>query len=176
MAQRTIATDSIQRALVRMRGQIVMLDVDLAVLYQVNVKALNQAVKRNRSRFKPDFMFRLRKEEARALRSHFVTAKRGRGGRRTLPYAFTEQGVAMLSTVLRSRRAVAVNIQIMRTFVQLRRTLISHQDLARKIEALERRYDGRFSAVFEALRQLAAPRLDEPRRKIGFLAARVDRV
>jgi hypothetical protein len=160
--------ETIQRALVRARDDVVLLDSDLAMLYGVDVKVLNQAVKRNRSRFPADFMFQLDQREAARLRSQFVTAKKGRGGRRTLPYAFTEQGVAMLSSVLRSERAIAVNVEIMRTFVRLRRHAISHQDLARKIEALERKYDGQFSVVFAALRELTGPAV-RPRRAIGFL-------
>src|SRR5947207_6747452 len=119
-----------------------MLDEDLALLYDVEVKALNQAVKRNRTRFPSDFMFRLSPYEANSLRSQIVTANRGRGGRRTLPFAFSEQGVAMLSTVLRSERAVRVNIEIMRVFVRLRGMLAANDDLRRKLETLERKYDG----------------------------------
>ena len=162
-----VDAEVIQRAVRRIRGQNVMLDSDLASLYQVDVKVLNQAVKRNRPRFPPDFMFQLTSTEAASLRSQFVTAKAGRGGRRTQPYAFTEQGVAMLSSVLRSERAVRVNITIMRTFVQLRRMLGASQELARKLDALERKYDGQFHAVFEAIRQLMAPSRP-PRRAIGF--------
>lgn len=157
----------IQRAVLRLRDQNVMLDADLASLYQVDVKVLNQAVKRNRQRFPPDFMFQLTFKEATSLRSQFVTAKTGRGGRRTLPYAFTEQGVAMLSSVLRSERAVRVNIAIMRAFVGLRRMLGANEELARKLVALERKYDGQFLAVFEAIRELMAPSR-RARRAIGF--------
>lgn len=157
----------IQRAVLRIRGQNVMLDADLASLYHVEVKVLNQAVKRNRPRFPPDFMFLLTLKEATSLRSQFVTAKTGSGGRRTLPYVFTEQGVAMLSSVLRSERAVRVNITIMRAFVQLRRILGANEELARKLAALERKYDGQFHVVFEAIRQLMTP--SQPRRRsIGF--------
>jgi hypothetical protein len=141
--------EQIQRAVRRVRGQNVIIDTDLAALYQVPVKALNQAVARNRERFPPDFMFRLTRAEAAGLRSQIVTAKRGRGGRRTTPYAFTEQGVAMLSSVLRSSRAIRVNVEIMRAFVRLRRALAAHEELARKLSALERKYDGQFSVVFE---------------------------
>jgi hypothetical protein len=144
-----------------------MLDADLAALYGVPVKSLNQAVKRNRDRFPVDFMFQLSPSAVRRLRSQSVTAKTGRGGRRTAPYVFTEQGVAMLSSVLRSDRAVRVNIEIMRTFVRLRQMLRANADLARKLAALERRYDQRFKVVFEAIRQLMTP--PEPaRRPIGF--------
>jgi hypothetical protein len=154
------------------RGHRVMLDVDLAALYDVETKALNQAVKRNIARFPSDFMFRLTAEEAAASRSQLVTlnsapetpdenkAQRAipRGANvKYLPYAFTEQGVSMLSSVLRSPRAVQVNIEIMRTFVRLRRALASHEDFARKLDGLESRYDRQFGAVFEALRQLMNP-------------------
>ncbi len=162
-----VDTDMIQRAVVRIRGQNVMLDSDLASLYRVDVKALNQAVKRNRQRFPPDFMFQLTAGEIAPLRSQIVTANPGRGGRRTPPYAFTEQGVAMLSSVLRSRRAVRVNIEIMRAFVRLRRMLGANEELARKLDALERKYDGQFRAVFQAIRELMTPSR-RPQRTIGF--------
>jgi len=155
-----------------MRGEKVMFDADLAMLYGVEVRSLNQAVARNRKRFPADFAFQLTDDELAALRSQFVisksptsqassrlrsqivTSNTGRGGRRYLPYAFTEQGVAMLSSVLRSARAVEVNIAIMRTFVQLRRLMDSNRDLARKIESLEKKYDEQFSAVFAAIKEL----------------------
>ena len=157
----------IRRLVVNVRAQNVMIDSDLAVLYGVEVKALNQAVSRNSGRFPPDFMFRLTSKETDALRSQSVTAKTGRGGRRNAPYAFTEQGVAMLSSVLRSPRAVRVNIEIMRAFVQLRRMLLAHEELARKLEQLEHKYDGQFEVVFRAIRELMKARLLFPR-KIGF--------
>jgi hypothetical protein len=144
-----------------------MLDSDLAALYGVEVKALNQAVRRNKERFPADFMFQLTAKEARSLRSQFVTANAGRGGRRTRPYAFTEQGVAMLSSVLRSPRAVQVNIEIMRAFVRLRRMLGANEELARKLDALEHKYDSQFRAVFQAIRELMTPSRP-PRRTIGF--------
>lgn len=146
-----------------------MLDADLAMLYGVLTKALVQAVKRNRSRFPSDFMFQLTSEESSALRSQFVTSnlKQGRGGRRYAPYAFTEQGVAMLSSVLRSSRAIQVNIEIMRTFVCLRQILASHADLARRLKALERKYDAKFKVVFDAIRELMAPPARSPRH-MGF--------
>src|SRR5713101_8194436 len=129
--------DHIHRAILPVRGQRVMLDADLAALYRVPQKALIQAVRRNLSRFPVDFMFRLTGAEAAGLRSQFVTSNppRGRGGRRYAPYAFTEQGTAMLSSVLRSRRAIEVNIAIMRTFVRLRQMVLSHEGLARKLDA-----------------------------------------
>ncbi|OGL64775.1 MAG: DNA-binding protein [Candidatus Tectomicrobia bacterium RIFCSPLOWO2_12_FULL_69_37] len=142
-----------------------MLDADLAALYGVDTRSLVQAVKRNLGRFPADFMFQLTSEEFDNLRSQFVISSWG--GRRSSPYAFTEQGVSMLSSVLKSRRAVQVNVEIMRTFVRLRQMLASHADLARKLDTLEKRYDAQFKAVFDAIRQLMAP--PEPKRKrIGF--------
>jgi len=146
-----------------------MLDDDLAELYAVQTKVFNQAVRRNRNRFPADFMFQLTGEEYHSLRSQIVTLNTGRGRhRKYLPYAFTEQGVAMLSSVLRSDRAVQVNIEIMRAFVRLREMLATHKDLAAKLEALEKKYDSQFRVVFDAIRQLMIP--PEPKkRKIGFL-------
>ncbi len=160
-----------------------MLDFDLAALYGVTTSALNQAVRRNRSRFPSDFIFRLTAEEnanlecqtgisskGSGLGSQTVIAKRGRGGRRVLPYAFTEQGVAMLSTVLRSERAVKVNIAIMRAFVRLRETLETNRELAKKFAELEQRvgaHDTEIAAIIDAIRQLMAP-AKKPAREIGF--------
>ena len=146
-----------------------MLDDDLADLYDVQTKVFNQAVRRNRNRFPSDFMFQLTDREYHSLRSQIVTLNSGRGRhRKYLPYAFTEQGVAMLSSVLRSNRAVQVNIEIMRAFVRLREMLATHKDLAAKLEALEKKYDSQFRVVFDAIRQLMIP--PEPKkRKIGFL-------
>jgi hypothetical protein len=162
------------------RGEKVMFDADLAKLYGVTTKALNQAMTRNKARFPEDFAFRLTGEEFSNLRSQIVTTSAGRsilrsqivtsslhGGRRRSPYAFTEQGVAMLSSVLRSSRAIEVNIAIMRTFVQLRRLMDSNRDLGRKIEALEKKYDEQFAAVFAAIKQLIAPTAPV-RKQIGF--------
>ncbi|OLC13542.1 MAG: DNA-binding protein [Candidatus Rokubacteria bacterium 13_1_40CM_69_27] len=146
-----------------------MLDFDLAALYAVPTRVLVQAVKRNVARFPSDFMFRLTAEEAERLRSQIVISKIGRGGRRYAPYAFTEQGVAMLSSVLRSHRAIQVNVAIMRTFVRLRAMLASHDDLARKLDALEKKYDAQFKVVFDAIRHLMAPPT-AGRRAIGFRA------
>jgi len=159
----------IEKLIFLIRGQKVMLDGDLAELYQVSTKVLNQAVKRNEDRFPADFMFQLTHEEFTALRSQIVTLESGRGRhRKYLPHAFTEQGVAMLSSVLRSKRAVRVNIEIMRAFVRLREILATHKDLAAKLETLERKYDAQFKVVFDAIRQLMTP--PEPKkRKIGFL-------
>jgi hypothetical protein len=164
-----VPAERIERAILLIRGQKVMLDGDLATLYDVQVKVLNQAVRRNIDRFPEDFMFQLTAQEFDDLRSQSVTSSSGWGGRRYPPYAFTEQGVAMLSSVLRSKRAVQVNIEIMRAFVRLRRMLASHADLARKLDALEKRYDAQFKVVFEAIRELMTP--PEPkRRRIGFRA------
>ena len=157
----------IEQRIFLVRGQKVMLDADLAELYRVPTKSLNLAVKRNADRFPEDFMFQLTDDDVAGLRFHFETSKRGRGGRRYAPYAFTEQGVAMLSSVLRSPRAVQVNIAIMRTFVRLREMLLSNAELARKLAALENKYDAQFKVVFDAIRELMLPP-DPPRRKIGF--------
>ena len=165
-----IDVEKIQRAVLRVRSQNVLLDSDLAALYGVEVKVLNQAVRRNKERFPADFMFQLNANEAASLRSQIVTANARRGGRRTAPYAFTEQGVAMLSSVLRSPRAVRVNIEIMRAFVQLRRMLGANEELARKLDALEQKYDSQFRAVFQAIRELMTPSRP-PQRTIGFRGA-----
>ena len=158
--------ERIERSIHLVRGHRVILDRDLAALYGVTVKVLNQAVKRNLDRFPDDFMFQLSWEDVQASRSQIVTLKRGRNVKYR-PYAFTEQGVAMLSSVLRSPRAVQVNIEIVRAFVRLRRWLGGHATLARKIDALERKYDARFKVVFEAIRKLMEPP-PTPRRRIGF--------
>jgi hypothetical protein len=169
VAKASTITVSVERAIHLIRGERVLLDSDLARLYEVATKALIQAVQRNRSRFPSDFMFQLTPGELALLRSQTVTSNTSprRGGRRYRPYAFTEQGVAMLSSVLRSATAICVNIEIMRAFVRLRRLLNGHADLARKLEALERKYDGQFAAVFEAIRRLMDP-TQEPHRRIGF--------
>lgn len=161
--------ERIEGGILLLRGERVMLDADLAALYGVPTRALIQATKRNLDRFPPDFMFQLDSVEVELLRSQIVTSKSGRGGRRHRPYAFTEQGVAMLSSVLRGRRAVRVNIEIMRTFVRLRRILASHADLARKLNELESRYDEQFRVVFDAIRELMEPPPPPPKRPIGFL-------
>jgi hypothetical protein len=157
----------VERRIFLVRGQKVMLDTDLAELYRVPTKSLNLTVKRNADRFPEDFTFRLTDDEVAGLRFHFETSKRGRGGRRYLPYAFTEQGVAMLSSVLRSSRAVQVNIAIMRTFVRLREMLLSNTELARKLAALENKYDAQFKVVFDAIREQMLPPAP-PKRQIGF--------
>jgi len=169
MSERALVpVERIERAILRLRGHNVMLDSDLAALYQVNVKVLNQAVKRSRGRFPTDFMFRLTAPEAEFLRSQIVTLKSGRGRhRKYLPYVFTEQGVAMLSSVLRSPRAVRVNIELMRAFVRLRQMLVSNAELAKKLDELERKYDAQFRTVFDAIRELMAP-VPAAQRRIGF--------
>jgi hypothetical protein len=141
-----VPSERIERSILLIRGQKVMLSIDLAELYQVEPRVLVQAVKRNIDRFPEDFMFQLTEEEYTNLKSQIVISSWG-GLRRARPYAFTEQGVAMSSSVLRSKRAVQVNIEIMRAFVRLRRILASHADLARKLEALEKKYDAQFNPV-----------------------------
>ena len=161
-----IVSEQVERNILLIRGHRVMLDTDLAKLYRVPTKAINQAVKRNTNRFPVDFMFQLTSEETTALRSQFVTSK-NRGGRQYRPYAFTEQGVAMLSSVLHSERAIQVNIAIMRAFVQLREMIGSNKRLARRLTELEKKYDSQFRIVFEAIREL----MTEPESKakrIGF--------
>lgn len=161
-----IPSERITKSILLARSQKVLLDADLAELYGVDTRVLNQAVRRNIERFPADFMFQLTHEEWSNLRSQIVISS-AHGGRRLRPYAFTEQGVAMLSSVLRSRRAIAVNVEIMRAFVELRRLLESTDGLARKLDALERKYDGQLAHVFEAIRQLVTP----PKagdKKIGF--------
>ena len=157
-----------ERRILLIRSQRVMLDFDLAELYGVQTKVLNQAVRRNLDRFPDDFMFQLTEAEWENLRSQFVTSSSQHGGRRYSPYAFTEQGVAMLSSVLRSKRAVQVNIAIMRAFVRLRELLSTHADLARKLEAMEQKYDSQFKVVFDAIRQLMSPPPPGTKKEIGF--------
>jgi hypothetical protein len=163
-----VPTERIERSILLIREQKVLLDSDLADLYGVETRVLVQAVKRNLPRFPDDFMFQLTQDEFALLRSQTVTSKT-RGGRRSRPYAFTEQGVAMLSSVLRSERAIEVNIEIMRAFVRLREMILSHQELSRKLDALEEKYDHQFKIIFDAIRQLMAP-APEPakKRRIGF--------
>ncbi|MGH7619323.1 MAG: ORF6N domain-containing protein [Gemmatimonadaceae bacterium] len=170
MARADPNPESVASLIFVLRGERVLLSQHLAELYGVPVNALNQAVKRNAVRFPSDFMFQLSAVEFEGLKSQFVTSKRG-GLRRALPYAFTEQGVAMLSSVLHSPRAIQVNIAVMRTFVQLRRLMDSNRELAWKIEALESHYDEQFAIVFDAIKQLIAEeeeRTIPPERRIGF--------
>jgi len=164
--QLPIRVDRIEKAILLIRGQKVMLDRDLAELYAVETGALNRAVKRNIQRFPEDFMFQITDEEAERLRCQTGISKRGRGGRRYLPYVFTEQGVAMLSSVLNSERAIEVNIAIMRVFVRLREMMATHKELAFKLAELEERLEGhdeQIQNIFEAIRQLMT--LPEPPRK-----------
>ena len=159
--------EGIERSIFIIRGSRVMLSTHLAALYDVEPRALVQAVKRNRERFPTDFMFQLTASEWENLKSQIVISSWG-GSRRAAPYAFTEQGIAMLSSVLNSRRAIQVNIEIMRAFVRLRRMLASNAALARKLADLEKKYDAQFKVVFDAIRQLMAPP-EFKKRKIGFL-------
>jgi hypothetical protein len=174
-AREMVLPKRIESLIVPIRGQRVILAEDLAALYEVEVRALNQAVARNVERFPADFMFQLTGEEVTNLRSQSVISNSsednphpGRGGRRYLPYAFTEQGVAMLSSVLRSPRAILVNVEIMRAFVHLRRMLASNADLAWKLAALEKKYDGQFKVVFDAIRALMTPPDAKKKRAVGF--------
>lgn len=165
-----IPIEHIEQKILLIRGHKVMLDSDLAALYGVEVKRLNEQVQRNRDRFPEDFMFQLNNQEVARLRSQFATLDTGRGEyRKYTPYVFTEQGVAMLSSVLRSPRAIKVNIEIMRAFVQLRQLLMSHKELAEKLDKMEKTYDNNFRIVFQHLRQLMEPPPVPPKRKIGFL-------
>ncbi len=161
-----IPSELIENKIYCFRGLAVMLDSDLAALYEVETRRLKEQVKRNISRFPDDFMFVLSNQELEILRSQNATSSWG--GSRYLPMAFTEQGVAMLSSVLNSERAINVNIQIMRSFSKLRKMLSSHEELKRKIESMEKQYDDKFRIVFEAIKQML--REDRhPKRKIGFL-------
>ncbi len=163
----SLREENISRRILTIRGCRVLMDADLAALYDVPTKSFNQAIQRNKDRFPEDFMFRLTEGEFAGLRSQFVTSKKGRGGRRYLPYVFTEQGVAMLSGVLNSHRAVQVNIAIMRAFVRMRESMASHLELAQRLNAMEKTYDARFRVVFDAIRALMEPP-KTPRRRIGF--------
>lgn len=174
---KNLISETIESKIYVIRGRRVMLDSDLAELYGVATKVLNQAVKRNRSRFPEDFMYQLNREEIVTLRSQIVTSKKGRGGSQYRPFAFTELGVAMLSSVLNSEKAIKVNIQIMRTFVKLREVMSLHKDLYKRIDDLERgfqkkfrEHDESFKIIFEAIRKLLEAPLSEkkPKRKIGF--------
>jgi len=165
-----VAAPAIERRIFVVRERQVMLDEDLADLYGVETKRLVEQVKRNLDRFPEDFMFHLDKEEAAALRSQIATSNTGRGGRRYAPYVFTEQGVAMLSSVLRSKRAIAVNIEIMRAFVELRRVASAYALIEKRLEQIERgmgEHDEQLARIFDALRQLMAPPRTS-KRPIGF--------
>ena len=162
-----IPVEMIEKKILLIRGEKVMLDADIAELYGVETKMLVRAVKRNIDRFPSDFMIQLNRKEFENLRFQFGTSSRW-GGRRYLPYAFTEQGVAMLSSVLNSERAVKVNIEIMRAFVRLRQMLASNAELAHKLDALEKKYDHQFKVVFDAIKQLMIPPDTKKKSKIGF--------
>jgi len=166
-SQQLIPVETIADKIFLIRDQKVMLDVDLADLYQVATGNLNLAVRRNTDRFPEDFMFQLTSQEFENLRLQFATSSWG--GRRYRPYAFTEQGVAMLSSILKSKRAIQVNIAIMRAFVRLRELLATHKDLARKLAAMEKKYDAQFKVVFDAIRNLMTPAPLPPKQKIGFV-------
>lgn len=166
---RLVPVEQVERAILLVRGHKVILDSDLAHFYEVDTKALKRAVRRNQDRFPPDFMFELSVEEYQSLRSQFGTLKRGQHAKYP-PYAFTQEGVAMLSSVLRSQRAAQVNVAIMRAFVRLRQTLTLHKDLAAKLGELEHKiehHDEGIRTLFEAIRQLMAPP-EPPRKQIGF--------
>jgi hypothetical protein len=166
-----VPVEIIESKILLLRGRKIMLDRDLAALYGVETKVLNQAVRRNIKRFPPDFMFRLDKTEmSRFLRSHLVTLKKGRGLHvKYPPLAFTEQGIAMLSGVLNSERAIEVNIAVMRAFVRLRELIAGHRELARRLDQLENKYDKQFKIVFDAIRELISPPV-KPQKRIGFTA------
>ena len=167
MSEAVVSMDRIQQAIILLRGQKVILDRDLAALYRVPTKGLKQAVRRNAGRFPGDFTFVLTPHEFAEWRSQFVTSKADRKGLRHAPMAFTEQGVAMLSSVLNSERAIRVNIEIMRAFVRMRQLLASNAELARRLGELEKRYDAKFKVVFRAIRELMEPP-EKERRSIGF--------
>lgn len=158
----------IETKILIIRGKKVMIDRDLAMLYDVETRALNQAVRRNIKRFPEDFMFQLTKEEMNHWKSQIVISNREKMGLRKRPYAFTENGVAMLSSVLNSERAIQVNIQIMRTFTKIREMLVTHKELRRKIEEMEKKYDYQFKIVFNAIKQLLEP-VQKPKKRIGFI-------
>ena len=160
-----VPVEVIEKHILVLRNQKVILDKDLSQLYGVPTKVLIQAVKRSLKRFPPDFMFQLNGDEFEILRSQIVTSSWG--GRRYFPYAFTEQGIAMLSSVLNSERAIAVNIEIMRSFVRLREMVASHKELAKKLQELEKKYDAQFKVVFDAIHTLLEPP-KKPKRRIGF--------
>lgn len=166
MTSTALVRPSPDQCITRIRGHAVILDVDLAALYGVPVKRLNEQVKRNPERFPEPFVFQLTASEWKSLRSQIATSN-GRGGRRYPPYAFSEHGAIMAATVLNSPQAIQMSVAVVTAFVKLRRMALSVAALARKVAALENKYDGHFAAVFEAIRQLMAPP-DPPRRKIGF--------
>jgi hypothetical protein len=162
-----VPIEVIEKKILLINGQKVILDKDLAGLYGVSTGNLNKAVNRNKERFPEDFLVQLSLEEFSNLKFHFGTSSWG--GTRKPPRAFTENGIAMLSSVLNSKRAIQVNIQIMRTFTKLREMIVTHKDLVKKLNELEKKYDGQFQIVFEAIRQLIEVE-EKPKRKIGFIA------
>jgi len=162
-----ITVESLEQFIFLIRGQKIMLDEDLAALYGVSTKRLNEQVRRNHERFPEDFMFVLTSDEAKFLRSHFATSNEHHGGRRYLPHAFTQEGVAMLSSVLRSSQAIQVNIEIMRAFVRIRSILAAHKELARKVERLERKTANSFEEVFKLIKKYIKP-THVPSSQIGF--------
>lgn len=161
-----LPTEVIEKRIYIFRGQKVMIDRDLAELYGVEIRILNQAVRRNIERFPNDFCFQLTREEWESLRSQMVILKTGRGGKGFYPLVFTEPGIAMLSTVLNSKKAIVINIQIIRTFIQLRNLALNHSDLRHKIELLERQYDEKFKIVFDTLHRMLTD--DTEKEPIGF--------
>lgn len=164
-----VPIERVERSILLIRGEKVILDADLANLYEVPTKRLNEQVRRNRDRFPPDFMFQLTVEELANLRSQFATSSSGWGGRRHPPLAFTEHGAIMAANVLNSPRAIAASVMVVRVFVRLRQILATHADLARKLEELEKRYNTQFHEVFRAIRALMTPLVpDKSRKRIGF--------
>ena len=164
----SINPEIIERKIYLIREHKVLLDEDLAILYQVETRILTRAIQRNLERFPSDFMFQLSEQEVISLRSQIGISKEGRGGRRYLPYVFTEQGVSMLSAVLKSPTAVAVSIEIVRTFIRMRNLLTLDQELAQKLSTLERKYDYQFKVVFDAIREIMNPEVPPKKRQIGF--------
>jgi hypothetical protein len=173
-AQHLIPLETIERRIYVIHGHKVMLDFDLAELYGVTTARLNEQVKRNRERFPEDFAFQLTREECDILMSQIAISNAGRGGRRKLPWAFTEHGILMLSSVLRSEQAIQVNITIMRAFVRMREVMIAHKEMARRIDDMERKYDTQFKAVFDALRRLMASPVPPKKRPIGYIIQEED--
>ena len=166
-----VPVEAIERKILLIRGRKVMLDSDLAKLYGVPTFRFNEQVRRNLKRFPEDFMFQLTKDEHRSLISQFAISKIGRGGRRFLPYVFTEHGALMAANVLKSEKAIEASIYVVRAFAKLREMIASHKDLARRLAELEKKYDSQFKVVFDAIRQLMEPAKPKPRR-IGFHARR----
>lgn len=169
-----IPAERIEKSILLIRGHKVMLDSDLAELYGVTTARLNEQVRRNKERFPKDFGFQLTQKEFEVLMSQFATSKSGRGGRRKIPWVFAEHGILMLSSVLRSKRAIQVNIQIMRTFVRMRQLLASQKGLMEKILAMEKKYDRQFKIVFQAIAQLMQEE-EKPKKQIGFKTDKKDK-